>query len=140
MNKVILRGNLGADPELRATSSGRAVSNFRVATNERYTDNEGNRHERTEWHRIVCWGKLGKNCAEYLTKGRSVLIEGKLQTRQWEDRDGKKRFTTEVVASNVEFLKDGSTRGNTDTGEAEASIDDDDGPELESDADKVFNG
>ena len=104
INKVILVGNLGRDPELRYIQSGQAVANFSLATNERWRDKEGNNQEKTEWHRIVVWGKSAENCAQYLQKGRSVYIEGKLQTREWEDREGNKRTTTEIVAQTVQFL------------------------------------
>jgi single-strand DNA-binding protein len=104
VNKVILVGNLGRDPELRYIPSGQAVANFTLATNERWRDKEGNNQERTEWHRIVVWGKSAENCAQYLQKGRSVYIEGRLQTREWEDKDGNKRQTTETIAQTVQFL------------------------------------
>ncbi len=104
VNKVILIGNLGRDPELRYTKDGRGVANFTLATNERWRDKDGNNQERTEWHRVVVWGKDAENCAQYLQKGRSVYVEGRLQTREWEDRDGNKRQTTEVVAQAVRFL------------------------------------
>jgi single-strand DNA-binding protein len=104
VNKVILVGNLGRDPELRYIPSGQAVANFTLATNERWRDKEGNNQERTEWHRIVVWGKSAENCAQFLQKGRSVYVEGKLQTQEWEDKEGIKRKTTEVVAQTVQFL------------------------------------
>ncbi len=104
VNKVILVGNLGRDPELRYIPSGQAVANFTLATNDRWRDKEGNNQERTEWHRIVVWGKSAENCAQYLQKGRSVYIEGRLQTREWEDKDGNKRYTTEINASTVNFI------------------------------------
>jgi single-strand DNA-binding protein len=104
VNKVIVIGNLGRDPELRYTKDGRAVANFTVATNERWRDREGNTQERTEWHRIVVWDKQAETCAQYLQKGRSVYVEGRLQTREWEDKEGQKRRTTEVVAQTVQFL------------------------------------
>jgi single-strand DNA-binding protein len=104
VNKVILVGNLGRDPELRYTQNGSAVANFTLATNERWRDKDGNNQERTEWHRVVVWGRTAENCAQYLQKGRSVYIEGRLQTREWEDKDGNKRNTTEVNALNVQFL------------------------------------
>jgi len=104
INKVILVGNLGRDPEIRYTPSGTAVANFSVATTERWKDkSSGEMQERTEWHRIVAWGRLGEICGEYLAKGRQVYIEGKLQTRQWE-KDGVTRYTTEVVASEMKML------------------------------------
>ena len=104
VNKVILVGNLGRDPELRYIQSGQAVANFSLATSDRWRDKEGNNQERTEWHRIVVWGKSAENCAQYLQKGRSVYIEGRLQTREWEDKDGNKRQTTETIAQTVQFL------------------------------------
>ena len=114
VNKVILVGNLGADPEVRFTPSGQAVANFRIATIENWTDNAGQKHERTEWHRIVVWGKLGELCGEYLAKGRQCFVEGRLQTREWTDKENKKNYTTEVVASNVVFL--GGPRGEAGAG------------------------
>jgi len=104
INKVILIGNLGRDPELRYTPSGQAVANFTLATNERFSNKEGEKQERTEWHRIVAWGRTGELCAQYLSKGRSVYLEGRLQTREWEDKEGQKRRTTEIVAQTVQFL------------------------------------
>jgi len=104
INKVILVGNLGRDPEIRYTPSGMAVANFSIATTEKWKDKQsGEMQERTEWHRIVAWGRLGEICGEYLAKGRQVYIEGKLQTRQWE-KDGVTRYTTEVVASEMKML------------------------------------
>ena len=104
INKVFLIGNLGQDPETRDTKSG-PVCNFRIATAESWNDKKtGDRKERTEWHRIVVWGKQAENCAEYLTKGRACHIEGRLQPRDWEDKDGNKRYTTEIVADRVTFL------------------------------------
>ena len=104
VNKVILIGNLGADPELRYTSGGTAVTELRLATNRRFKDRDGAWQDDTQWHRVVVWAKQAENCKEYLSKGRSVYVEGRLQTRQWEDRDGNKRYTTEVVADTVLFL------------------------------------
>ena len=104
VNKVILVGNLGRDPELRYTQSGQAVANFTLATNEKWTAKSGEREERTEWHRVIAWGRTAELCAEYLAKGRTVYVEGRLQTREWEDREGQKRRTTEVVAQTVQFL------------------------------------
>lgn len=110
INKVILIGNLGADPEKRVTSTGQVVTNFNIATTDRWNDKSGQRQERTEWHRIVVWGQQAENCAQYLSKGRPVYIEGSLRTRQWDDKDGNKRYTTEIVAQRVQFL--GSAGGN----------------------------
>lgn len=107
VNKVIIIGNLGQDPEVRYTASGNPVANFSVATSEQWNDKNGQRQERTEWHRIVAWGKLAELCGEYLSKGRQCYVEGKLQTRNWEDRDGHKRYTTEIVANQVTFLGGG---------------------------------
>jgi single-strand DNA-binding protein len=105
INKVILVGRLGKDPEVRYTPSGVTVANFSIATSEEWKDREtGEKQERTEWHRIVAWRRLGEICGEYLRKGKQVYIEGKLQTRSWEDRDGNKRYTTEIVASNMQML------------------------------------
>jgi single-strand DNA-binding protein len=104
VNKVILIGNLGRDPELRYTKNGQAVANFSLATTDVYNSREGQREERTEWHRIVAWAKTAELCAQYLAKGRSVYIEGQLRTREWEDKDGNKRQTTEVHAQTVQFL------------------------------------
>lgn len=104
VNKAILIGNLGADPEVRYTASGTAVANFRIATSENYTTRDGTRETRTEWHRIVAFGKLAEICGEYLSKGRQVYIEGRIQTRGWEDREGSKRYTTEIVANQMQML------------------------------------
>lgn len=105
INKVIIVGNLGGDPEVRYTPSGSAVANFNVATSESWKDkNTGEKKERTEWHRIVVWGKLGELCGEYLSKGRQVYIEGRLQTRSYDDKDGVKRYMTEIIATDVQFL------------------------------------
>lgn len=103
VNKVILVGNLGKDPEVRFTPGGQAVANFSVATNEAWTDKDGKKQERTEWHRIVVWGKQAELCGQYLTKGRQVYLEGRLQTREYE-KDGQKKYSTEVVANQVVFL------------------------------------
>ena len=104
VNKVILIGNLGANPELRYTQGGQAVANFRIATNEKWNDKNGQTQERTEWHRVVVWGKLAELCNQYLVKGRQVYVEGRLQTREWTDKENKKNYTTEVVAQQVTFL------------------------------------
>jgi single-strand DNA-binding protein len=105
MNKVILIGRLGADPETRSTQGGTDVANFNLATSESWKDSSGKKQERTEWCRIVVWGKLAGLCAQYLKKGSLAMIEGKLQTRKWVDKDGNDRYTTEVVAMNVKFLE-----------------------------------
>ena len=104
INKVILIGNLGKDPEVRYTPDGTPVANFSIATSDRWTDKEsGEKREKTEWHRIVAWRRLAEICGEYLSKGRQVYVEGKLQTRSWE-KDGITRYTTEIVAADVQFL------------------------------------
>ena len=98
LNKVMIIGNLGRDPEMRYTPSGQAVTQFTVAVNRNYKDGQGEWQEETEWFRVVAWGPLAERTAEYLRKGRKVYVEGRLQTRQWEDRDGQKRYTTELIA------------------------------------------
>lgn len=104
INKVIIIGRLGADPELKTVSNGNNVARLSVATSETWVDKDGQKQERTEWHRIVVWGKLADLCGKYLTKGRQVYLEGRLQTRSWEDPQGQKKYTTEVVANAVQFL------------------------------------
>ncbi len=124
INKVILIGRLGQDPEVRYTPDGTAVANFSIATSEEWKDkNSGEKKERTEWHKIVAWRRLGEICGEYLSKGRQVYIEGRIQTRSWDDKDGNKRYTTEIIATDVQFLggRDsnngaGPSRGAPDTG------------------------
>jgi single-strand DNA-binding protein len=111
VNKVILIGNLGADPELKYTPSNRPVCNLSLATNEVFKDKGGQRQERTEWHRVTVWGDSAENCSKYLAKGRTVYIEGRLQTRSWDDKEGKKRYSTEVVADRVVFLGGGGGSG-----------------------------
>ena len=113
VNKVILVGNLGQNPEVRYTPSGAAVANFSLATNESWVDKSGQKQEKTEWHRIVVWGKTAEHCQQYLTKGRQIYLEGRLQTRQWQDKDGQTKYTTEVQAQTVQFLggKAGATTG-----------------------------
>lgn len=106
VNKVILLGRLGQDPELKYTPSGSSVCNFSLATSENWKDkNNGQKQEKTEWHRIVVWGKLAELCHQYLTKGRQVYVEGKLQTRSWDDKtSGAKRYTTEILATAIQFI------------------------------------
>jgi len=103
MNKVILIGNVGNDPDVKYTASGSAVANFSLATSEKYKDKSGQRQEKTEWHRLVIWGKPAEIIGEHLHKGDKLGVEGKLQTRDWEDKDGNKRYTTEVVVTTFEF-------------------------------------
>lgn len=109
VNKVILVGRLGQNPEVRYTPAGAAVANFSVATNESWTDKSGQKQERTEWHKVVVWGKLAELCNQFLAKGRQVYLEGRLQTRQWQDKDGQTKYTTEIQAQTIQFL--GGERG-----------------------------
>jgi len=104
VNKAILIGNLGKDPELRYTPGGQAVASFSLATSEKWRDKDGVMQDRTEWHNIVVWGRQAEIAKEYLAKGRPVYIEGRIQTRSWEDKDGNKRYTTEIVAQRLQFL------------------------------------
>ncbi len=104
INKVILVGRLGRDPEMRYTNTGTPVVNFSLATDEVWNSREGNRQTRTEWHNVVVWSRLAEICNEYLAKGKLIYLEGRLQTREWEDRDGNKRRTTEIVASEMKML------------------------------------
>ena len=122
LNKAILIGNLGRDPEVRYTSDGRAVTSFSIATSEEWKDREtGEKRQRTEWHRIVAFNKLGEICGEYLSKGRQVYIEGQIRTRDWEDRDGNKRYTTEIIANNMIMLgsRGGVSEAQSSTGQAD---------------------
>ncbi len=107
VNKVILVGNLGKDPEVRFTPSGRAVAKFPLATTDSWTDQESGRQERTEWHNVVVWGKQAESCGQYLAKGRQVYIEGSIRSRSYDDKDGNKRYITEIVAQRVQFLGGG---------------------------------
>jgi single-strand DNA-binding protein len=119
INKAILIGNLGADPEVRYMQDGTAVASFNIATSESWKDKaSGEKKEKTEWHRIVAFRRLGEICGEYLSKGKQVYIEGRIQTRQWEDKEGIKRYTTEIVASQMQMLgsKDDSYANTRDTG------------------------
>ena len=104
LNKVMIIGHLGSDPELRHTTSGHSVTRFNVATNEYWKSKTGEQNEKTEWHRIVAWGRLGEICHQHLGKGRQVYIEGRLQTRSWEDNQNVKKYSTEIIASTVQFL------------------------------------
>jgi single-strand DNA-binding protein len=105
VNKVILVGRLGKDPEIRSTPSGTSVASFTIATDERFNDRQGERQERTEWHNIVAWSKLAEICGQYLKKGKLVYIEGRLQTRSWDDKEtGQKRYRTEIIANEMQML------------------------------------
>jgi single-strand DNA-binding protein len=107
VNKVILVGNLGKDPEVRYTQTGSAVANFSIATSEQWNDRDGKKQERTEWHNIVVWGKQAEHCGQYLSKGRQVYIEGSIRTRSYDDKSGNKRYITEIVAQRIQFLGGG---------------------------------
>lgn len=111
VNKVILIGNLGQDPEVRFTQSGAAIANLRIATTETWNDREKGKQEHTEWHTVVAFDKLAELCKQYLTKGRQIYVEGSLRTRSWEGKDGQKRYTTEVRAQQILFLSSGGERG-----------------------------
>jgi single-strand DNA-binding protein len=111
VNKVILVGNLGRDAELRYTPGGAAVATLNMATTEVWNDKSGQRQEKTEWHRVVLWGKTAESLNEYLTKGKQIYVEGRLQTRQWDDKDGNKRYTTEIRGDRVVLLGGGGGRG-----------------------------
>ena len=104
VNKVIIVGRLGADPEVKTVGSGQQVARLSVATSENWVDRDGQKQERTEWHRIVVWGKLAEICGRHLAKGRQVYLEGRLQTRSWEDQQGQKKYATEIIANNIQFL------------------------------------
>lgn len=136
VNKVILLGNLGAKPEVKYLPSGQAVCEMRLATNEQWTDKNDQKQERTEWHRIVVWGKMGENCGQYLDKGRQVYVEGRIQTRSWDDKEsGEKRYMTEIVAHTVQFLggkpqgerSGGNNGGGSSGGERSGGAGDDSG-------------
>ena len=125
LNKVMIIGNVGTDPEMRYTANGRAVTSFRVAANRNYTTSEGERREETEWFAVVAWQKLAEQCSQYLQKGRRVYVEGRLQTRSWDTPDGQRRFRTEVIADRVIFLDRAAgaplpEEGESETVEAEA--------------------
>ena len=134
VNKVTLLGHLGADPEVRYTQGGTAVANIRLATNESYTDrSSGERVERTEWHRVVAWGKLAEIVGQYLTKGRQVYIEGRLQTRQWQDKEGQTRYTTEIRADDLVMLGGRGDNAPNDVQMAGVGGGDNDGPPEDDD-------
>jgi single-strand DNA-binding protein len=130
VNKVILVGYLGADPDMRYTPSGQGVCEMRLATSESWNDKNGQRQERTEWHRIVVWGKRAEICSKYLAKGRQVYVEGRIQTRSYDDKEGNKRYITEIIANDVQFLGGGGRDGGG-AGRGRA----DDGPPPPSDGD-----
>lgn len=142
VNKVILVGNLGSDPEVRTTSSGTTVANFRMATNEVFRTREGERDQRTEWHRIVTFGKLAEICGQYLKKGRQVYVEGRIQTREWEDQSGSKRYTTEIICNQMVMLGRAGDEGFSGPSDDDQSADEADsapvGPAADDDDDLPF--
>ena len=122
VNKVILVGNLGRDPEVRSTPSGQPVASFTLATNRRWKDKNGQRQEQTEWHNIVVWGKQAEIAGQYLTKGKQIYLEGRLQTRSWDDRQtGEKKYRTEIVCDNFQMLGTKGGGGDMDPGHAASS-------------------
>ncbi len=125
LNKVLLIGHLGADPESRFTTSGSAVANLNLATNESWRSSEGDTKEKTEWHRIVLFGKMAETAAEYMKKGQLVFIEGRLQTRSWEDKDKVKRYTTEILCDNFTMLGRKSEDGGTSSAQKDIDPEDD---------------
>lgn len=127
VNKVILLGFLGKDPEVKFLDGGRAVCNFSMATNESWKDKDGNKQERVEWHRIQVWGKLGEACGEYLKKGRQCYVEGRIQTRKWTDNSDVERWVTDIVAHTVVFLS-GKAEGSSDRPPEPPPMSDDDLP------------
>src|ERR1700754_641450 len=143
VNKVILVGNLGRDAELRYTPGGAAVATINMATTEVWNDKQGQKQEKTEWHRVILWGKSAESLSEYLTKGKQIYVEGRLQTRQWDDKDGNKRYTTEIRSDRVVLLggrngnypphpadtaNDGQAVGSSDAGGGASELSDDDIP------------
>jgi single-strand DNA-binding protein len=130
VNKVILVGNLGKDPELKYTPGGQAVATFSLATSERVTDKSGQRQDRTEWHNIVVWGKQAELANQYLKKGRTVYIEGKITTRSWDDKDGNKKYRTEIVAFTMQFI--GGNGGGAPSSGGSSSYSDPGIPEMPS--------
>jgi single-strand DNA-binding protein len=131
VNKAILVGHLGADPDMRYTPSGQGVCELRIATSESWNDKNGQRQERTEWHRIVVWGKRAEVCSKYLSKGRQVYVEGRIQTRSYDDKEGHKRYITEIIANDVQFLGGGGRDGERSRSQSSQS----EGPPPPSDGD-----
>jgi len=138
VNKAIIIGNLGRDPEVRFTPSGRAIAKFSVATTERWTDQQGQRQERTEWHNIVVWGKQAETCGQYLAKGRQVYVEGRITNRSYDDKDGNKRYITEIVARDVRFLGGGGGASRVQEPGFTPPAGEDAGPPAEADDDIPF--
>jgi len=134
VNKAILIGNLGKDPEIRYTPSGQAVASFPIATTRRWRDKDGQPQEQTDWHNIVVWGRQAENAKEYLRKGRPVYIEGRIQTRNYDDKDGVKRYVTEIVAQTVQFL---GGRPDSGSGDRSTPPPPDEPPDIQSDDDDL---
>ncbi|MCK5069548.1 MAG: single-stranded DNA-binding protein [Desulfocapsa sp.] len=124
LNKAMLIGNLGADPEIRYTQEGTPVATFNIATTERWTDKSGQKQDSTEWHRVVVWRRLAEICGEYLHKGSKVYIEGKIQTRKWQDQNGNDKYTTEIVAREMKMLDSRGEGGGGSTGFGEPPLPD----------------
>jgi len=125
LNKVMLTGRLGADPEMRYTNQGSAVTQFRVASGRTWKSADGSQHDDTEWFRVVAWDKLGEICNQYLTKGTRVYIEGRLQTRKWQDQSGQDRYTTEVIANDMIILSSKQEGGSANVPDYDAPMEDD---------------
>jgi single-strand DNA-binding protein len=123
LNKVMLIGNLGADPDVRFTQNGTAVANLRLATTEKWRGKDGQMQEQTEWHRVVTFGRLAEICRDYLSKGARIYIEGKLQTRKWQDQNGNDRYTTEIVAREMKMLSPRNAGGGPPAGGSSGSYD-----------------
>ena len=122
LNKVTLIGNLGADPEIRSTTGGNRVATFSLATSRSWNNPSGDKQEKTEWHRVVLWGKQAESLQEYLTKGKQIYVEGRLQTRQWDDKDGNKRYTTEIKADRITLLGGGGGGGRSGGGSSDRGM------------------
>ena len=137
VNKVILIGNLGKDPEIRYTPQGAAVCNFSLATSRAWKDKDGNKKEETDWHNIVAFGKLAEICGEYLSKGRQVYIGGRIQTRSWDDKDGNKKYTTEIIADEMQMLGPKAAAKGGEQGKAEPAQDSGSGNAPPSDMEDV---
>ena len=123
VNKAIIVGRLGSDPELKTITSGQTVCRLSVATSENWTDRDGQKQEKTEWHRVVVWGRMAEVCGQHLSKGRQVYLEGRLQTRSWEDQQGVKKYTTEIVATTVQFLGSNDRSQSSNTGSSAGTQD-----------------
>ena len=128
VNKVIIVGRLGADPEIKSVNNGQSVARLSIATSEVWMDKQNQKQERTEWHRVVVWGKAAENAGKYLAKGRQVYVEGRLQTRSWDKQAGTKAYATEIVANNLQYLGDGGATNNNSGGNRDF------GPEPQFDA------